>query len=114
VRSAGFAETTAAPEPARPRSRPVETPSTPIEILSKPKPSYTEEARAVRVEGEVVLEVRFGASGRTEVLRVVSGLGHGLDESAKRAAEQIVFKPARHDGEPVDFTALVRMVFQLT
>jgi len=114
VKSAGFADTTAAPAPAKPRPRPVETPSTPVEILSKPKPSYTEEARAVRVEGEVLLEVRFRSNGRTEVLRVVSGLGHGLDESAVRAAEQIVFKPARQDGEPVDFTAFVRMVFQLT
>src|SRR2546429_2735180 len=52
-------------------------------------PAYTEEARRLRIEGEVVLEVVFGASGKLHVVRVVRGLGHGLDENAVRAAEQI-------------------------
>jgi TonB family protein len=85
----------------------------PIEIVSKPRPLYTAEARRIRLEGEVVLEVRFQATGQPRVLRVVKGLGHGLDEEAVRAAEQIQFKPARREGHAVDYTATVRMVFQL-
>ena len=85
----------------------------PAEILSKPTPAYTEEARRLRVEGEVLLEVVLEASGRVHVVRVVRGLGHGLDESAVRAAEQISFKPALRDGQPSDSTAVLHIIFQL-
>jgi TonB family protein len=86
---------------------------TPVEIISKPTPIYTDEARKLRIEGEVLLEVMFEASGRLRVLRVVRGLGHGLDENAQRAAEQIRFKPAMKDGQPADSTATVHIIFQL-
>jgi TonB family protein len=43
----------------------------------------------------------------------VSGLGHGLDESAVHAAQQIKFKPAKRDGEAVDFPARIRIQFRL-
>jgi TonB family protein len=85
----------------------------PAEIISKPVPSYTEEARAKRIEGEVLLEVVFEATGKLRVLRVVRGLGHGLDDAAVRAAEQIRFKPALKDGQPSDSTAVVHIIFQL-
>ncbi|MBZ5652389.1 MAG: energy transducer TonB [Acidobacteriia bacterium] len=45
--------------------------------------------------------------------RSCQGLGHGLDEAASHAAEQIRFKPAKRDGQPSDYTALVHIVFQL-
>ena len=44
--------------------------------------------------------------GRLRVLRVVQGLGYGLDEQAVKAAEQIKFKPASQEGQRVDSTAL--------
>jgi TonB family protein len=86
---------------------------TPVEIISKPTPTYTEEARKLHIEGEVLLEVVFEASGRLRVVRVVRGLGHGLDENAQRAAEQIRFKPAMKEGQPADSTATVHILFQL-
>jgi len=46
-------------------------------------------------------------------VKVVRGLGHGLDESAVRAAEKIQFKPALRDGHPADFEAVLHIVFQL-
>ena len=85
----------------------------PAEILSKPVPIYTDEARAKRIEGEVLLEVVLEASGKMHVLRVVRGLGHGLDDAAVRAAEQIRFKPALRDGQPSDSTAVLHIIFQL-
>jgi TonB family protein len=85
----------------------------PAEVIFKPTPVYTPEARNLRIEGEVVLEVVFEASGKLRVVRVVQGLGHGLDETAMHAAEQIRFKPAKRDGQPSDYTALVHIVFQL-
>jgi TonB family protein len=85
----------------------------PLEILSKPTPAYTDEARAMRIEGEVLLEVEFGATGDIRVLRVIRGLGHGLDESATRAVQSMRFKPARHDGQAVDIRTTVNVVFRL-
>ena len=113
VKPAGFAD--APPPPAAGRTQPRQNLTvTPVEVTFKPTPSYSEEARKLRIEGEVTLEVEFSASGRVRVLRVVRGLGHGLDEAAMRAAEQIKFKPAQAGGQPVDFRASVQIVFRLT
>ena len=102
----------AAPAP-RKREQPQSALDTEVEILSKPKPVYTEEARALRLEGDVVLEVIFEAGGVLRVLAVAQGLGHGLDEAAIDAARKIRFNPARKDGAPVDHEAKLRVVFRL-
>jgi TonB family protein len=86
---------------------------TPVEILSKPKPAYSEDARARKIEGEVLIEMQFGASGQARVLRIVRGLGHGLDENAAAAASGIRFRPATRDGAAVDSAAIVHIVFQI-
>ena len=114
VRQAGFGDADAAAAPqARPKTAEVAPRIVPAEILSKPTPAYTDEARRMRVEGEVLLEVVLEASGHIRVVRVVRGLGHGLDESAIRAAEQINFKPAMRDGQPADSSAVLHIIFQL-
>ena len=85
-----------------------------VVILSKPKPAYSAEALKLNLEGEVLLDVVFPASGgEVHVNRVVKGLGHGLDESAMRAAQQIKYKPALSNGHPVDFPAVIHIVFQM-
>jgi TonB family protein len=84
-----------------------------VEIIEKPKPTYTEEGRKHGVEGEVRLEVQFTADGHVRVLRVLEGLGFGLDEQALQCAEHIRFKPATHGGQPIDSTAVVHIVFEL-
>jgi TonB family protein len=85
----------------------------PAEILSKPTPIYTQEARNLKIEGEVLLEVVLEASGSLHIVRVVRGLGHGLDDNAVKAAEQIRFKPATRDGQPADSTVVLHIIFQL-
>jgi TonB family protein len=85
-----------------------------IEILFKPKPRYTDEAEALGIQGTVVLEVEFTATNEVRVLRVLRKLGHGLDEAAIRAAEQIRFKPARRQGVAVDARVTVQIEFHLT
>jgi TonB family protein len=113
VRQSGFGD--AEPAAAQARSKPAETVAkiVPAEILAKPTPVYTDEARKLRIEGEVLLEVVFESSGKLRVLRVVRGLGHGLDENAIHAAEQIRFKPAVKDGQPADSSGVLHVVFQL-
>jgi TonB family protein len=86
---------------------------TPPVVISEPKARYTPEAQAARVQGEVTLKVRFLASGQLEVIGVVNGLGHGLDEEARHVAESIRFKPALRNGQPVDLTTLIHVTFQL-
>jgi len=86
--------------------------TTQVEILYKPKPVYTDEARKLNIEGEVLLEVVFGANGDLHVNRVVRGLGHGLDEAAVSAANRIKFKPAQRNGAPVDSLSIVHVMFQ--
>jgi TonB family protein len=85
----------------------------PAEITFKPRPAYTDEGKRLKVEGEVLLDVVFSASGQIRIVKVLQGLGHGLDESAIRAAEKIQFKPALRDGHPTDFEAILHVTFQL-
>jgi TonB family protein len=87
--------------------------SSAAEILWKPRPAYTEEARRLRIEGEVLLEVLFSASGEARVLRRIRGLGHGLDENAIAAARAIHFRPAQRGDAAVDSTAVIHIIFQL-
>jgi len=112
IRQSGFEPTQPAPSPA-PKKIDTGPPDKSVEIIFKPKPDYTEEARKLRVEGEVLVNVLFKASGEISVLDVVHGLGHGLDEEAVRAAQQIRFKPALRAGQAVDWTATVHIIFQL-
>ena len=86
---------------------------TPVDILDKPKPEYTAEGRSLKLEGDVVIDVVFLSNGTIQVNRVISGLGHGLDEAAVRAAQTIKFKPAKREGQPVDFPARVRIEFRM-
>jgi TonB family protein len=110
---AGFGDATVASGSGAAASAAVSPVTRPVEILSKPKPVYTEEARGRRIEGEVLLQVLFAASGEVHVLATVRGLGYGLDENAVAAAEAIHFRPAERAGVTADSTAVVHIVFQL-
>jgi TonB family protein len=91
----------------------VQPSTTPMIVLDKPRPQYTAEARVLKIEGDVTLKVRFNADGHIQILGVVSGLGHGLNEEAARAVEQIRYKPATQNGQPVDQVSLIHVTFQL-
>jgi TonB family protein len=107
-----FANEQAAAAP-RVRQTALEPATTPVVILSNPRPVYTAEGRANKIEGVVLLQVVFTASGQVKVERVVQGLGYGLDQSAEDAARRIQFRPATRDGRPVDSSAIARIVFEL-
>ena len=110
VASAGIPTATAAPT-VRPQVEEVQ--STSLEVISKPPVRYTPEARALHVQGDVVLRVTFLATGQVVVDGVVHSLGHGLDEEARRVAEQIHFRPATRNGRAVDLTTNITITFQL-
>jgi TonB family protein len=112
VVASGFGDTAAA-EPVKKKSQAGGPADTPVQLLEKPKPEYTAEGRSLKIEGDVVIDLVFLANGTVQINRVVSGLGHGLDEAATRAAQSIRFKPALRQSEPVDFPARVRIEFRL-
>jgi len=110
VASAGIPGVTAVAAVPRVTAGPT---STDLEVLSKPSVEYTPEARQLKVQGDVILRVTFTAVGRVVVQSVVHGLGHGLDEEARRVAQQIRFRPATRNGQPVDLTTNITISFQL-
>jgi protein TonB len=83
-------------------------------VVYKPRPDYTADARAQHIEGTVTVNLRVSSTGAVTVLGVATGLGHGLDESARRAVEATRFQPATDStGRPVDWEGRVNVVFQL-
>lgn len=115
VRQSGFgdADVITTPQPKATKLNEPVVRTVPAEITYKPRPVYTEEGRKLKIEGEVLLQVVFTATGQIRIVKVVQGLGHGLDESAIQAAEKIQYKPALKNGQPADFEAVVHVVFQL-
>jgi TonB family protein len=108
-----FADEQAGPAGPKVKQTAAASNTKPVEILAVPKPVYTSEGLAKRIEGNVRLEVVFTASGEVKVLRVLQGLGYGLDEAAESAARQIRFRPALQDGQPVDSEVPIRITFEL-
>lgn len=85
----------------------------PPRLLREVKPRYAEAARRAGIQGEVVLEVVVRADGTVGDLRVVQGLGGGLDERAAEAVRQWRFRPGLRQGTPVDVIVEVSVEFRL-
>lgn len=78
--------------------------ATPPRVTFKPNPVYSEDAKAHHIEGDAVVKVIFRANGAMDVIGLVRGLGHGLDEPALEAARGVRFHPALDaGGHPIDF-----------
>jgi periplasmic protein TonB len=85
----------------------------PPSLLREVKPSYTEEARRRGIEGEVVLEIVVRSNGSVGDVRVLQGLGSGLDQRAIEAVRQWRFSAATRKGRPVDVLVEVAVDFRL-
>lgn len=83
------------------------------QILSKQKPKYTEDARRDKIQGVVVLSAVFRKDGSITDIKVVRGLGYGLDEEAIKAAALIKFIPGQRDGQAVNVRARLEFTFSL-
>lgn len=83
-------------------------------VVYKPRPEYTAEARAMHLEGTVSVRLRVSSAGSVQVLGVMSGLGHGLDQAAETAVRGTRFQPALDaSGHPIDWEGVVNVAFQL-
>lgn len=78
---------------------------------SVPQPAYTPQALEAGVEGKVRIQFTVDETGRVVDVRLLSGLGYGLDEAALAAARQATFEPAVRCGKPVSATFTVSMRF---
>ena len=114
VRRGGFGDANA-PVPASVHSKAAEdaAKTLPAEILSKPTPDYTEEARRAKKQGPCILWLIVDSTGHPRDLRVIRGLGFGLDAKALEAVKQWRFQPALKDGRPVDVQISVEVEFHL-
>jgi TonB family protein len=104
----------AAPTAMAPAPRAVNVPPPTLPEVSVPVPTYTDEARNLKIQGDVILRVTVFANGQIQVVSVVHGLGHGLDEQAQLAVQHTrVLRPGTRNGQAVDMTINVTIKFQL-
>jgi protein TonB len=79
-----------------------------------PDPQYTDEAREAKLQGTVTLQVLVGADGRASQIRLVRGIGLGLDERAVQSVRGWKFIPARDASHrPVPSWVTIEAIFRL-
>ena len=82
-------------------------------VVYKTQPSYTEEAKAAKIQGTVGLSAVINAAGRAEEITVTRSLDPGLDTNAILSLTQWTFEPGTKDGQPVDVGVAIDFNFQL-
>jgi periplasmic protein TonB len=78
-----------------------------------PQPTYTDAARTAQVQGKVRVQLTVDETGRVVDVKLLQGLGYGLDEAALSAARQASFEPAQRCGKPTRATFNISMRFTL-
>jgi TonB family protein len=86
---------------------------TPPKLLREVRPDYTEDGRRRNIEGDVVLEIVVRRDGGVGDVKLLQGLGAGLDQRAVEAVRQWRFSPAQRQGVPVDVIVEVAVEFKL-
>jgi len=83
-------------------------------VTHRVEPVYTKAARAIRLEGVVVLELLIDERGAVAEATLLRPLGMGLSESALAAARQWRFEPSTMNGRPVSVTyhLTIRFTFE--
>jgi protein TonB len=85
----------------------------PPQVLFAPEPEFSEEARKAKVAGNVLVYLQVDTNGRPMNVRVLRGIGMGLDQKALEAVRQYKFKPAMENGHPVIVEMNVEVNFQI-
>ncbi len=95
---------------ARPVDDCTDAPTKP-KALSRPMPVYPESAKAAGIVGKVRVEITVDAKGNVASVKVIEGLGHGLDEACIAAARSMTFEPAQRCGKATSATLKVGFAF---
>jgi TonB family protein len=83
-------------------------------IVSKPRASYSSEARKNNISGMMRVSVLLGADGRVRYIIPLNRLGFGLDEEVLKAASGIKFVPATKNGRPVPYVTIITYGFDIS
>jgi TonB family protein len=85
------------------------------QAINTPRPRYTPEARAHKIEGTIIMEAIIGADGSVRDVKILKGIGYGLDESAVETIKrQWLFRPATYEGRPVNVRCSIEVTFRVT
>ncbi len=85
----------------------------PARLVRGVAPGYPAQARADRVESDVLLDIVVSTSGTVTSARVVRPSGHGLDDAAVAAVRQFRFAPATKAGHAAPVRMRWTMEFRL-
>jgi protein TonB len=85
----------------------------PPSLLFHVDPEFSEEARKAKFSGDVQVYLWVDEQGNPSHVKVIRGVGMGLDEKAVEAVRQYKFKPAMRDGKPVKVDLYVNVNFQI-
>ena len=83
------------------------------QLIFQVEPEFSEEARKAKVAGNVLVTLIVDTSGHPQRVRVLRGIGMGLDEKAIEAVKQYRFKPAMEGGKPVPVEVNIDVNFQI-
>ncbi len=93
-------------------SQPNKTEFPPAPFL-KPMPPYTKEALDAKIVGTMRMQLTVQKDGTPADIKVINGLGYGLDESAVGyIADLWRFMPAIRNGGPVDSRLIIDIPFK--
>jgi periplasmic protein TonB len=87
--------------------------TTPPHVIDRADPDYTKEALDAKIEGDVILSLIIGTDGIPSDIKLIRGLGKGLDEKAIDCLQQWRFSPATNHGKPIAQEATFEMNFRL-
>lgn len=84
-------------------------------VVREVKPQYTPEAKAAKIQGNVLLQALVLVGGTVGNTKVVKSLDtkFGLDKEAIKAVQQWRFKPGLKDGKPVPVRITIELTFIL-
>ena len=82
-------------------------------VLYTADPEFSEEARRMKLNGDVLLKLKLDNQGKVTDVTVVRGVGHGLDEKAVEAARKYRFTAATQDGKPIPWELNVEFTFRI-
>ena len=82
-----------------------------LTVTSKPVARCTDDAKRAHIEGQVSVSANFTARGTVQILGIIRGLGHGLDQEAEAVVQGIQFHPATVDGQPIDQKSGINVTF---
>jgi TonB family protein len=82
-------------------------------VIYMPMAQFSEQARAAHFSGQVLIYLLVDKNGKPQHIRVVKGVGMGLDQNAVEAVRKYKFKPATLNGEPVTVDLYVNVNFQI-